>query len=163
MKETATPYLIIAQRRLDEAGMKRRSKQNLADDEPVTVETVRELVRELPGVIEGASYGTPAFRAGKALFVRQHQDGESLVVRMDHDQRAVRMRAAPETFYITDHYLNYPWVLVRLAAIDREDLRDLLEEAWRLSSPGGLASPSIAKPKSKPARSRTPPGRKGSS
>jgi hypothetical protein len=101
----------------------------------VTFETVRKLVLELPGVVEGTSYGTPAFRAGKTLFVRQHQDGESLVVRIDHDQRAMRMRAAPETFYITDHYLNYPWMLVRLATIDQDDLRDLLEESWRLIAP----------------------------
>ncbi len=95
----------------------------------MTFETVRKLVLELPGVVEGTSYGTPAFRAGKTLFVRQHQDGESLVVRIDHDQRAMRMRAAPETFFITDHYLNYPWMLVRLATIDQDDLRDLLEES----------------------------------
>ena len=47
----------------------------------------------------------------------------------------MRVRAAPETFYITDHYLNYPWMLVRLATIDPDDLRDLLEESWRLGTP----------------------------
>jgi hypothetical protein len=138
--------------------MKQQRKQTPSDDnQPVTFETVRALVRELPGVVEGTSYGTPAFRAGKTLFVRQHQDGESLVVRMDHDQRAVRMRAAPETFYITDHYLNYPWVLVRLATVDRDDLRDLLEETWRLSSPKHLLP--APNPKNKTAKSRKPPGR----
>jgi hypothetical protein len=144
--------------------MKRQRKLTPSSDNVlVTFETVREIVRELPGVVEGASYGTPAFRARKILFVRQHQDGESLVVRMDHDQRAVRMRAAPETFYITDHYLNYPWVLVRLANIDREDLRDLLVESWRLSSPKGLLSASLPDPKKKAAKSRKPPGRKAPS
>jgi hypothetical protein len=121
--------------------MKREQMQKPSSGNgPVTFETVRKLVLGLPGVEEGTSYGTPAFRAGKTLFVRQHQDGESLVVRIDHDQRAMRMRAAPETFYITDHYLNYPWMLVRLATIDQDDLRDLLEESWRLSAPKRLLS-----------------------
>ena len=101
----------------------------------VTFETVRTLVLQLPGVVEGTSYGTPAFRAGKTLLVRQHQDGESLVVRIEPDQRAMRMRAEPETYFITDHYLNYPWMLVRLATIDQDDLRDLLQESWRLCAP----------------------------
>ncbi|MGP0063145.1 MAG: MmcQ/YjbR family DNA-binding protein [Isosphaeraceae bacterium] len=122
--------------------MKRKPKPNpSSSDGPVTFETVRKLALTLPGVVEGTSYGTPAFRAGKTLFARQHQDGESLVIRIEHDHRAMRMKAAPETFFITDHYLNYPWMLVRLATIDHDDLRDLLEEAWRLSAPKRLLAP----------------------
>jgi hypothetical protein len=69
-----------------------------------------------------------------------HPDGESLVVRMDFDERSMRMRADPETFYITDHYLNYPWVLVRLSSIAPDDLRELLHDAWRQSAPSRLRS-----------------------
>ncbi|HKI19872.1 MAG TPA: MmcQ/YjbR family DNA-binding protein [Isosphaeraceae bacterium] len=105
---------------------------------PVTYETVREIARALPGTVEGTSYGTPAFRVGKNLFVRKHQDGESLVVKIDFEQRKMRMKADPETFYITDHYLNYPWILVRLATVAPDDLRDLLHDAWRLSAPPRL-------------------------
>jgi len=107
---------------------------------PVTYETVREIARELPGAVEGTSYGTPAFHFGKKLFVRKHQDGESLVVKIDFDQRTMRMRADPETFYITDHYRDYPWILVRLATVAPDDLRDLLHDAWRLSAPARLLS-----------------------
>ena len=78
----------------------------------VTFDTVREIARGLPGAVEGISYGTPAFRVGKSLFVRQHQDDDSLVVKIDHHQRTMRMKADPHTFYIVDHYLNYPWILV---------------------------------------------------
>ncbi len=105
---------------------------------PATYETVREIARELPGVVEGVSYGTPAFRVGKSLFVRQHQDGISLVIKIDTDERAMRIRADPDTFYITDHYLNYPWMLVRLSKVDVDDLRELLNDAWRLSAPQRL-------------------------
>jgi hypothetical protein len=51
----------------------------------------------------------------------------------------MRMRADPETFYITDHYLNYPWMLVRLSRVSLDDLRELLEDAWRNQAPGSLA------------------------
>jgi hypothetical protein len=121
--------------------MKRERKRNPSGgDGPVTFETVREIARALPGVVEGTAYGTPAYRAGKKLFARQHDDGVSLVIRIDYDQRSMRMRADPETFYITDHYLDYPWMLVRVATADRDDLRHLLEDSWRLSATKRLIS-----------------------
>ena len=100
----------------------------------VTFDTVREIAHGLPGAVEGTSYGTPAFRVGKSLFVRKHQDDDALVVKIDHDERDMRMKADPHTFYITDHYRNYPWILVRLATVEVDDLRDLIEDAWRLSA-----------------------------
>ena len=115
-----------------------RKRDSQPGESPVTFDTVRSIARELPGAVESTSYGTPAFKVGKNLFVRQHQDGESLVIKIDRDQRLMRMKADPETFYITDHYLNYPYMLVRLAKVDREDLRELLEDAWELSTPKSL-------------------------
>ena len=106
---------------------------------PATFETVREIAAGLPGAVEGMSYGTPAFRVGKSLFVRQHQDGESLVVKIDPDERTMRLRTDPETFYITDHYLNYPWILVRLSTVRRALLRELIEDAWRRALPMGFS------------------------
>jgi len=98
---------------------------------PPEFKKVREIARSLEGAEEGTSYGTPAFKVGGELFARLHQDGESLVVRMDFDQRAALMEADPETYYITDHYLNYEWILVRLSRVQRDALRDLLRGAWR--------------------------------
>ena len=103
----------------------------------ISFDTVREIAQALPGAVEGTSYGTPAFRVGKTLFVRQHQDGESLVVRMDPKERAVRVAADPKTYAVTDHYVNYPWVLVRIASVKRRELKELLEEAWRLATTQG--------------------------
>ncbi len=72
-----------------------------------------------------------------------------MVVKIDPGERTMRMKVDPETFYITDHYLNYPWILVRIATVDPDDLMNLLEEAWRLTAPKGL-SPSTTKPPSDP-------------
>jgi hypothetical protein len=54
----------------------------------------------------------------------------ALAVRIDFDQRAKLLAADPSVCYVTDHYMNYPTVLVRLSRIDRESLTDLLGLAW---------------------------------
>jgi hypothetical protein len=97
----------------------------------VTFDTVREIAQTLPRAEESTSYGTPAFKVKKKLFARQHQDGESLVIGVDFDEREEMIVAAPEKFYITDHYLNYPWMLVRMSKVNRDELRDLLMGSWR--------------------------------
>jgi hypothetical protein len=101
---------------------------------------VRQIALALPEVEVGKSYGTPAFRVLGRLIARLHQCGDSVVVKVTHDERAVRMQVNPDAFYITDHYTAYPWMLVRMAAVDREELRELLEEAWRLTAPKRLVT-----------------------
>lgn len=96
-----------------------------------TFDTVRRLAGALPGAEEGTSYGTPAFRVAGKLFARLREDGESLLVRVDFDERKMLMAAAPEIYFITDHYRDWPSVLVRLAAIDADELRDVLTRSWR--------------------------------
>src|SRR5271163_969492 len=93
---------------------------------PVSFAAVRKIALSLDNVEEGMSYGTPGFRVGGVLFLRFHQDGESLVVRTDFDQREELMAADPATYYITDHYLKYEWILVRLARAHSDALRDLI-------------------------------------
>jgi len=112
----------------------RRSRRS-----PVTFETAREVALRLPDVEESTSYGTPAFRVRKMLFARLHPDGESLVVRSDFDARDALLRAKPKSFHLTDHYRAHPYVLVRLAAVSRKDLADVLAEAWRQCAPRGRA------------------------
>ena len=99
----------------------------------VTFETVRQIAQTLPGAEESTSYGTPAFKVKGKLFARQHQDSESLVIAVDFAAREEMMSAAPEKFFITDHYLNYPWMLVRMKQVNKDELRDLLMGAWRVA------------------------------
>ncbi len=47
-------------------------------------------------------------------------------------------RRGPDRFYLTDHYLDHPWILVRLAKVKPEELRPLLEHAWRMRAPARL-------------------------
>src|SRR5438309_12045693 len=104
----------------------------------VSFDTVREIAQTLPGAEESTSYGTPAFKVKGKLFARQHQDGESLVIPTDFDEREEMMSAAPEKFYVTDHYLNYPWMLVHMSNVSKDELRDLLIGAWRGVAPKSM-------------------------
>jgi hypothetical protein len=100
----------------------------------VSFETVREIANQLAGAVEKTSYGTPAFYAGKTLFVRQHQDGQSLVVRIEPAARELLVKTDPTTYSVTDHYQNYPLILVRMATVERDALSELIVDAWQLAS-----------------------------
>ena len=82
----------------------------------VTFEQVRKMALALDNAAEGTSYGTAAFKVGGKLFARLKEDGESLVVGTTFEERAEMMAAEPETYYITDHYLNTGGVLSAVAA-----------------------------------------------
>ncbi len=118
--------------------MAKVSKAKTRTRTPKNWETVRKLALALPGAEEGTSYGTPAFKVRGKLFARLHQSGEALVVGIGENDRALRMKADPETCFITDHYLAYPWMLVRLPLVEEDDLRELLEDAWRRAAPQSL-------------------------
>ena len=70
----------------------------------------------MQNVQERTSYGTPAFFVGRTLFARLLKDGDSIVVKIDQRDRERRMAADPNAFYITDHYLHYPMMIVHLSA-----------------------------------------------
>ena len=97
----------------------------------MTFNAVRKVALALEGVEESTWYGTAAFKLNGAGIARLKEDGKSLVVRVDFEQRRELMEADPETYYITDHYLNYPAVLVCLSRVDAAAMRDLLRGACR--------------------------------
>jgi hypothetical protein len=58
-----------------------------------------------------------------------------LAVRCDLETKEMLIAAAPDRFFDDDHYRGYPAVLVRLDAIDPDELGTLLRAAWRLTAP----------------------------
>ena len=96
---------------------------------------MRKIGLALPGVVESTAYGSPALKVhGKLLAcVPSHRSAEpgSLAVRVGFDNRAELLAAAPDVYYVTEHYLNYTSVLVRLSRVTPDVLRDLLGMAHR--------------------------------
>ena len=69
---------------------------------------------------------------------RLREDGETIALRMDFFEREELIHSDPEAFFVTDHYLKYPAVVVRLSEVRRDVLRRVLKEAWhQLSRAGG--------------------------
>jgi hypothetical protein len=101
----------------------------------IDFDVVREIALALPDVEESTIHDAPSLKLrGKLLTcpaLHRSAERNTLAVRIDFDQRAKLIAAAPSVYYVTDHYVNYPTVLVRLSHVDRSSLRDLLGMAWR--------------------------------
>jgi len=80
-------------------------------------------------------YGGFALKVRGRMFVCQAMNKEAepntLAVRMDFAQRDALLEEDPSTYYLKDHYVNYPCVLVRLSRVHPDALRDLVQGAYR--------------------------------
>jgi hypothetical protein len=94
---------------------------------------VAKMALDLPGVEESTSYGSPS-KMMACIAVHRSAEPDSLVVCIDLESRNAMIEEAPDVYYLTDHYVNYPSVLVRLNRIQPAALRDLLRMAWRLAT-----------------------------
>lgn len=110
----------------------------------IDFDTVRSMALGMSDVEESTTYGSPALKVrGKLLAcipVHKSAEPDSVAVCIDFARRAELMTAAPDVYYLTDHYVNYPIVLVRLSRIHPDALRDLLGTALRFvatKTPGG--------------------------
>jgi hypothetical protein len=120
----------------------------------ITFDDVRNLTEGLDGVEVGTTYGTPALRVRGKVFacIATHRSAEpdTLVAVIGFEERDQLLEAEPDTYYLKDHYRNYPAVLVRLRRIHCDALRDLLRMAWRLAADsrarraGRLRRPGVA-------------------
>ena len=98
-------------------------------------ESVRRLAMELPGVEDVPSYGTPGLKVKGKLVTRLKEDGVIVMGVGTLLERDWLIETDPRVFYITDHYRDYPAVLVRLDAVSEATLRELLVAAWRRVAP----------------------------
>jgi hypothetical protein len=96
---------------------------------------------ELPGVEQATSYGTPSLKVKGKFMARLRTEAEgALALRCDFLDRQVLLQSAPDAFFVTDHYLDYPMILVRLDKVRGEELRDLIHRAWRMVAPPKLVA-----------------------
>ena len=98
----------------------------------VTVAQATRLLRGLAGITEGSSYGMPSFKLHGKFFARFRDQDTVLVLQLTSiAERDVLLQMAPKAFFFTDHYRDYPAVLVRLAEIPGALLADVVTDAWR--------------------------------
>lgn len=102
----------------------------------MTYDDVVAFALRLPGVEPGTAYGRPCLKAHGKFLTRLFEDGESLVCPdVPFDEREMLVEAEPKVFHFTDHFRNYPYVLVRLADAHRGTVERLVTRRWRATAP----------------------------
>jgi hypothetical protein len=136
------------------APRRRRSRGTSGSARGVGLEDARRLILRLPGVSEGRSYGLPAFLLN-GRFLARFRDGDTVLVLQlaTIDDRDFLMQLDPGAFFFTEHYRDYPAVLVRLADVPPTLLAKLVTDSWRHVS-------TLPPPRPRPKR-RGPAGRRG--
>ncbi len=100
----------------------------------IDFEVVRKIASAMPDVEEVTSSLGSGLKVHAKLLacpaIHATAEPNTLMVRVSFEERARLLAAEPDTYYVTDHYLKYPAVLVRLSRISRDALRDLLGIGW---------------------------------
>jgi len=105
----------------------------------VTPAQFKKIAGSFPEANEKSSYGNPAFFIAKKFFTRYRKDDNSVVFIVDGiDTRDMMLELDPKTYHITDHYKDYPAVLVRMERITPDELKLMLERRWRRIAPKKL-------------------------
>ena len=121
-----------------------------------TFKTVEAIGRTLPDVEVTTTWGKPALKVKGKMFVciASHKSAEpnTLVVMMDFADRDALLEDDPDTYYLKEHYVNYPCVLVRLSHIHPDALRDLVIGAHRFVSAKARRKPAADQPRGRSRR-----------
>ena len=98
-------------------------------------DTVRKLALELPEASEQETWGQPTFRVRKRIFVMFSDEEREAWVKSTHDEQRALVQMDPETFFVPPYVGSSGWIGVRFRTVDREEMRELVTEAWRLTAP----------------------------
>jgi hypothetical protein len=106
----------------------------------VTMEEVSEFARTLPRSSEGFVRGRLKFRVGRIVYLAFSKDGSTMGFAFPKEWRTALVDSEPEKFSLPSHSdMRYHWVHVRLDAIDTDEMRDLVEDAWAFTVPKRVA------------------------
>lgn len=106
----------------------------------VTVEEIRTIASRLPRSSEGYVRGHVKFRIGRIVFLAISRDGSTMGFAFPKEWRNALVESDPEKFSLpSEHDLRYHWVHVDLTAIDADEMRELVEDAWAFTVPKSVA------------------------
>ena len=111
----------------------------------VTIEQVRELALSLPRSYEALVRDRVKFRVGRIVYLAFSRDEQLMGFGFPKEERDAMLAAEPEKFLmprVSDQ--RYNWLVVRLAAIDDDEMRELVRDAWRMVVPKRLAAEHLA-------------------
>ena len=106
----------------------------------VTIDDVRDLALTLPRSYEALVRDRVKFRVGRIVYLAFSRDETMMGFAFPKDERAALVDSEPDKFVMPKTSdLRYNWVVVRLAAIDAEEMRELVLDAWRMVVPKRVA------------------------
>lgn len=100
--------------------------------------TVRRLALELPEAEERETWGTPTFRVRNKIFAMFAEEGTEVWIKSTHDEQRALAAMDPETYFFPAYVGPSGWVGVRYRTADRDEVGELLIEAWRMTAPKRL-------------------------
>ena len=107
---------------------------------PVTVDDVRALASTLPRSYEAHVRGQVKFRIGQIVYLALAPDGSRMGCGFPKEFRQAAVDTEPEKFSLpSESDMRFNWIHVKLAAIDAEEMRDLVEDAWARAVPKYVA------------------------
>jgi len=94
---------------------------------PLTRSEARKIALSFEGASEGPYFGKPAIFVAEKFLTRVHHKEEAVVLAIGSmEMRDMMLEADPKLFYITDHYRKFPFVLIRLSALTKTVLKEIL-------------------------------------
>jgi hypothetical protein len=107
---------------------------------PVTVEEIRELAASLPRSYEAHVRERVKFRIGQIVYLSLASDGSTMGCGFPKEFRQAAVDAEPEKFALPSKSdMRFNWIHVNLAAIEPDEMRDLVEDAWARAVPRYVA------------------------
>ena len=112
-----------------------------------TIEAVRELALSLPRSYEALVHDRVKFRVGRIVYLSFSRDETRMGFAFPKEEREALVASEPDTFMLPrPSDMRFHWVVVRLAAIDDQEMRELVIDAWRMVVPKKVAAQCEAAP-----------------
>jgi hypothetical protein len=107
----------------------------------VTIDDVRRVVRDLPRAYEALVRGRVKFRVGRIVFVAFSRDETQMGFGFPREERVALVESEPDKFLMPSKAdMRYQWVEARMEALDEEEMRELVIDAWRMCVPKKVAA-----------------------
>lgn len=108
---------------------------------PTTIDAVRELASSLPRSYEALVRDRVKFRVGRIVYLAFSRDETLMGFAFPKEERLALVESEPDKFLMPRQSdLRYNWVVVRLDAIDDDEMRELVLDAWRMVVPKSVAA-----------------------
>lgn len=102
--------------------------------------TVRQLAMALPEAEERETWETPTFRVRNRIFAMFADGQKEVWVKSTRDEQQALIAMDPDTFFFPAYVGPSGWIGVRFRTADRDELRELIVEAWRMTAPKRLVA-----------------------